>query len=149
MISSVLVVCAGNTCRSPVGARLLAQACPGLRVGSAGISALEGHPVSKYSMEVAAENGLSVEGHVARQFTAEIADEFDLILVMEKDHLKVSAEKAPASTGKTMLFGPADISDPYQLSREFYKAVFGELQIASASWAARLGANVPLATLKA
>lgn len=143
MISSVLVVCVGNICRSPVGERLLAQACLGLRVESAGIHALTGHAASTDSTEVAAENGVSVEGHIARQFTAEIAADFDLILVLEKGHMKVAAEQAPASTGKTMLFGQwieqADIADPYQRSRDFHVAVFKELKQASDGWAAKLG----------
>ena len=143
MISSVLVVCVGNVCRSPVGERMLANACPDLRIESAGINALAGNEASKDSAEVAAENGVSVEGHVARQFTAEMAAGFDLILVLEKGHMKITAEQAPASTGKTMLFGQwigqADIADPYQRSREFHVAVFKELKEASEGWAEKLG----------
>lgn len=143
MISSVLVVCVGNVCRSPVGERLLAQACPNLRIESAGINALTGDAANKEAADVAAENGVSVEGHIARQFTAEMAANFDLILVLEKGHMKVTAEQAPASTGKTMLFGQwigqADIADPYQHSLEFHTAVFKELKKASDGWAEKLG----------
>lgn len=143
MISSVLVVCVGNVCRSPVGDRLLAQACPNLRIESAGINALTGNAANKEAADVAAENGVSVEGHIAKQFTAEMAADFDLILVLEKGHMKVTAEKAPASTGKTMLFGQwigqADIADPYQHSLEFHAAVFKELKKASDGWAEKLG----------
>jgi protein-tyrosine phosphatase len=126
-----------------VGERLLAQACPDLRIESAGINALAGKAASQDSANVAAENGVSVEGHIARQFTAEIAAEFDLILVLEKGHMKVTGEQAPASTGKTMLFGQwigqADIADPYQCSREFHVAVFKDLKEASEGWAEKLG----------
>lgn len=143
MISSVLVVCVGNVCRSPVGERLLAQACPNLRIESAGINALTGNVANKEAADVAAENGVSVEGHIARQFTAEMAADFDLILVLEKGHMRVTAEQAPASTGKTMLFGQwigqADIADPYQHSLEFHTAVFKELKKASDGWAEKLG----------
>lgn len=143
MINSVLVVCVGNICRSPVGERLLAQACPDLKVESAGINALVGHEASKDAAEVAAENGVSVEGHVSRQFTAEMAAEFDLILVLEKGHMRVTAEQAPGASGKTMLFGQwmgqADIADPYRKSRAFHEAVFKELKQASDGWAAKLG----------
>ena len=142
MISSVLVVCVGNVCRSPVGERLLAQACPNLRIESAGINALTGNVANKEAADVAAENGVSVEGHIARQFTAEMAADFDLILVLEKGHMRVTAEQAPASTGKTMLFGQwigqADIADPYQHSLEFHTAVFKELKKASDGWAEKL-----------
>ena len=106
---------------------------------------MSGKPASKDSAEVAAENGIYVDGHIARQFTAEMAAEFDLILVLEKGHMKVTAEQAPASTGKTMLFGQwmgqADIADPYQLSREFHVAVFKDLKRASDGWASKLDKN--------
>ena len=145
MISSVLVVCVGNICRSPVGERLLAQACPDIRVESAGLAALVGQAASKDSAEVAAENGVSVEGHVARQFNSDIAADFDLILVLEKGHSKVVAQQAPGVGGKTMLFGhwtgQADIADPYRKSREFHVSVFRQLQRATEGWAARLGKN--------
>lgn len=143
MISSVLVVCVGNICRSPVGERLLAQACPDIRVESAGIAALTGHAASTDAAEVAAENGVSVNGHVARQFSSEIAAGFDLILVLEKGHMKVVAEQAPETAGKTMLYGQwmgqADIADPYRKSREFHVSVFEQLHKASQGWAAKLG----------
>ncbi len=145
MISSVLVVCVGNVCRSPVGERMLAQACPNLRTGSAGINALVGHGASKASAEVAAHNGVNVEGHVARQFTAELAAQFDLILVMEKGHMKETASRAPASGGKTMLFGEwidkSDIADPYKLSHDFHVAVFDKMKKASDGWIAKLDKN--------
>ena len=44
MFSSILVVCTGNICRSPMGERLLRQQLPGKQVSSAGIFGLEGHP---------------------------------------------------------------------------------------------------------
>jgi len=142
-INSVLVVCVGNICRSPVGAALLARSCPDLRVESAGIGALEGHGADKTSAEIAAEAGLNLDSHIARQFTAEIASEFDLILGLEKGHLRVINSKAPASSGKTLLFGQwlnqSDIADPYRKSREFHALVFDEISKAAESWAKKLG----------
>lgn len=143
MISSVLVVCVGNICRSPVGAGLLAQACPNLRVESAGIAALVDHKADQDAASIAWENGVSLEQHTARQFTDNMAAEFDLILVLEKGHMQVTAQQAPTSSGKTMLFGQwigqADIADPYRKSREFHIGVFEQLQQASTLWTAKLG----------
>ncbi len=142
MISSVLVVCVGNVCRSPIGERLLAHACPHLRTESAGTQALVGQSASAASVKVAAHNGVSLEGHVARQFTAELAAQFDLVLVMEKAHMKKTATLAPDSIGKTMLFGEwvgqSDIADPYKLSDEFYVDAFDKIKEASTRWIARL-----------
>ncbi len=140
--SSILVVCVGNVCRSPIGERLLADACPNLRTTSAGIKALVGQSASAASAKIAERNGVSLNGHVARQFTAELAAQFDLILVMEKAHMKETAVLAPNSVGKTALFGEwigqSDIADPYGLSDEFYIAAFDKIQKASAGWITRL-----------
>ena len=111
---------------------------------SAGIGALEGHGPDALASEVAATEGLSLEGHIARQFTAEIASDFDLILALEKGHMRVITEKAPATSGKTMLFGQwlnaSNIPDPYHKSREFHELVFKQLTEATATWAKKLGA---------
>jgi protein-tyrosine phosphatase len=124
---------------------MLAKACPDLKIESAGIAALEGHAADDVMSEVALENGLSLEGHVARQFTAEIANAFDLILALEKGHIRVITEKAPAVSGKTMLLGQwmsrPEIADPYRKSRDFYEIVYKQLEEASAGWAAKLGAK--------
>lgn len=145
MISSVLVVCVGNICRSPIGERMLAQTLPALSVESAGINAVVGNPASQHSVDIAAENGISLDGHVSRQFTSEIAADFDLILALEKGHMKVIAEQAPEARGKTMLFGHwmdgKDIPDPYGKSREYYLAVFEQIREASEGWVAKLGST--------
>ncbi|MFA9231998.1 MAG: protein tyrosine phosphatase, partial [Microgenomates group bacterium] len=44
MFNSILVVCVGNICRSPVGERVLQAALPNLIVSSAGVAALVGNP---------------------------------------------------------------------------------------------------------
>lgn len=143
MFSSVLVVCVANICRSPVAERLLAEACPGLRVESAGINALVGHSADKTSTEVAAGHGISVDGHISRQFDSKMAADFDLILTLEKGHKRVACNLAPEVSGKTMLFGQwigqIDIADPYQRSHEFHEQVFKQLSEAADAWAKKLG----------
>lgn len=142
MISSVLIVCVGNVCRSPIGERLLARDCPDIRVESAGLGALEGHSIDKDAAEVAKPAGVNVENHSARQFSSELASKFDLVLVMERNHLKAIAAQAPHLSGKAMLYGHwidgADISDPYRKSQEFHQAVFNKLEAACAGWAKKL-----------
>ncbi|MDU6442687.1 MAG: protein tyrosine phosphatase, partial [Pantoea sp.] len=122
MISSVLVVCVGNICRSPTGERLLKRALPEKRIASAGLSALKGYPADQTASEVAARHGLSLEGHHAQQLTASMCRDFDLILVMEKRHIEQVNRIDPAARGKTMLLGhwlnQQEIADPYRKSRE-------------------------------
>ena len=143
MIQSVLVVCVGNICRSPIGERLIARACPHLRVESAGIAALVGHPIDETAGKTAQAAKLETNGHVARQFTADLATEFDLILALEKGHIRVITEMAPAASGKTMLLGQwltqQEIADPYRKSAEFHALVYDQLAAASQAWAKKLG----------
>ncbi len=145
MIASILVVCVGNICRSPVGERLLAAGCPDLLVESAGISALIGREADKDFAEIAMANGVNLDSHIARQFDGKMAADFDLILGMERGHLRVIKQLAPETSGKAMLFGQwmdqSDIADPYQRSSEFQAMVFDQLRDASAGWVAKLKGN--------
>lgn len=142
-MKSVLVVCVGNICRSPVGERLLRAhlAEAGVKVDSAGLGAVVGHGADDMAAEVAGEHGLSLDGHVARQFTSEIGAGYDLILVMEPGHKAEVARRAPQLSGRTMLFdqwtGARGIPDPYRRSKEFHAAVFDQLHGAATAWAAR------------
>jgi len=142
LVRKVLVVCVGNICRSPVGEHLLRQMVPGLAVGSAGLGALVGQPADALAAEVAAANGVSLDGHAARQFTPELGSAFDLILVMESGHKREIARLAPHLSGRTLLFdqwtGMQGIADPYRRSRDFHEGVFQQIKAASEAWAARL-----------
>ncbi|OQP32607.1 MULTISPECIES: arsenate reductase/protein-tyrosine-phosphatase family protein [Pantoea] len=138
MITSVLVVCVGNICRSPTGERLLKRALPEKRIASAGLSALKGYPADRTASEVAAQHGLSLEGHQAQQLTASMCRDFDLILVMEKRHIEQVNRIDPAARGKTMLLGhwlnQHEIADPYRKSREAFEEVYGLLESATQKW---------------
>ena len=142
LVRKVLVVCVGNICRSPVGEHLLRQMVPGLDVGSTGLGAMVGQPAEALAAEVAAANGVSLDGHVARQFTPELGSAHDLLLVMEPDHKREIARLAPHLSGRTMLFdqwtGMQGIADPYRRSREFHEGVFRQIRVASVAWAERL-----------
>lgn len=141
-VRKILVVCVGNICRSPVGEFLLRDALPGTEISSAGIGALVGHPADATAAEVATANGLSLEGHVARQFTPSLGAAQDLILVMEAGHKREIERLSPQLAGRTMLFdqwtGKQGIADPYQKSRAFHEAAFVEIKAAAGAWAQRL-----------
>lgn len=136
--NAVLVVCIGNICRSPVGEMLLRQYCPHLTTGSAGIAALVGHGMHPLALDVAREKQLQVSPHQARQLTASLCEEWDLLLVMEKKHLELVNRIAPEVRGKTLLFGHwggLDIPDPYMKDRNFFMKVHQMLDSAASEWA--------------
>lgn len=141
-VGSILVVCVGNLCRSPAGERLLQARLPELRIASAGLAAVTGSPADPQAQAVAAARGISLEGHVARQFTSALGTGFDLILVMEPHHRQQIGRGAPQLFGRTLLFdrwtGNTGIPDPYGRSPEFHEATFARLSAAADAWALRL-----------
>lgn len=141
-VKRILVVCVGNVCRSPIGERILTERLPHIDVSSAGIGALVGHEANSLSAEVAANRGLSLEGHVARQFTGPLGQDSDLVLVMEPGHRREIGRQAPHLLGRTMMFDHwterAGIPDPYQKSRKHHEAAFDLISAAADAWVERL-----------
>ncbi len=146
MFNSILVVCVGNICRSPVGERLLAARLRELgsdaTVSSAGIGALVGQGPDETAAAVAAEHGIGLDGHVARQFSRELGLAHDLILTMEPGHRREIINAAPDISGRVMLFdhwqGGKGIADPYRHSRQFHEEVFSRIDKAGTAWARKL-----------
>lgn len=142
MFKSVLVVCTGNLCRSPLGEKILQQQMPGLCIESAGTQGVSGHSADVRVQEVASEHGLSLEEHIARKLTRPMMQRFDLILTMETDHINHISSIAPEMRGKTLLFGQwlgkKDIPDPSGKSREAFEYVYNLLVQASHQWATKL-----------
>lgn len=118
MFNSILVLCTGNICRSPIAERILRDFFPEKEIDSAGLGALVGKPADASAINVAEKNGISLQGHKGRQFTAEMGRRYQLILVMERMHLEQVSNIAPELRGKTMLLGHwngnKDIPDPYK-----------------------------------
>jgi protein-tyrosine phosphatase len=146
LIDTVLVVCVGNVCRSPVATQLLAAGLASegsrIRVSSAGIGAMVGQEIDPVAAEIAQANGLSLQAHTARQFTPEMGMDCNLLLVMETGHRKHILQKSPQLLGRIMLFdhwtGARGISDPYKQSREFHEIVFARLNDAANAWVKKL-----------
>lgn len=146
MFKSVLVVCVGNICRSPVGERLLRAALPKLNIASAGLAAMVGEGADEVAQAASAEKGIDLSGHIARMMTPELGADYDLILVMEKSHRNEIARRMPQLVGRTMLFGQwidggADVPDPYKRPREMHDRTVSLIQRAGDEWIARLKAK--------
>lgn len=138
---TVLIVCSGNTCRSPMAETLMDEAIDrssslhgDVKVESAGTFAAEGAGATPEAARVMKEMGLSLKRHEARQFTRELADEADLILAVAKEQMEQMEVIAPEDTEKMhTLLGYAlgvhgdppgteyDIMDPFDEGLEEYR----------------------------
>jgi protein-tyrosine phosphatase len=99
-MASILVVCTGNVCRSPVAEGFL-RARLGSRFGptapdvaSAGVAGWDGDRAHPTSVETAAERGIDIGGHRARTVSTEALEEADLILAMDRGHRKAVGRTA-------------------------------------------------------
>lgn len=136
---SILMVCTGNTCRSPLAAaamrRELGPDLERVAVESAGTGADEGSEASPGSLEVAAASGLDLGDHQARRLTAEMAKAADLVIVMEPEH-KRAVERLGVPAERVQVLSewpePGDrslpVSDPYGGSTEAYEECWRRIQ---------------------
>jgi protein-tyrosine phosphatase len=117
---SILFVCTGNICRSPTAEGVLKHLAREdsieLRVESAGIGDWHvGQPPDERSQHHARGRGYDLSAQRARQVRAEDFEEFDMILAMDRGHLRALQKMAPPRHhAKIRLFvAGADVPDPY------------------------------------
>lgn len=129
--ASILTVCTGNICRSPMAEgiirKLLGPARPVL-ISSAGTHALVGNPATEFAVISAFERGVDISGHKARKLSQRLILDSDIILCMEPSHIEWVISAEPSSCRR--VYNLADFSgnrkklkeifDPYGCSlREF------------------------------
>ncbi|MCW2794018.1 MAG: protein tyrosine phosphatase [Nocardioides sp.] len=99
---TVLVVCEGNICRSPVAEVLLRKAlagAPGVHVTSAGMRARAGSPVESTMAQLLGED--APEDFAARQVTAAAVNHAGLVLAMTRDQRSALVQLAPGCLRRT------------------------------------------------
>lgn len=137
------MVCTGNICRSPLAEALLVKHAPGMKVTSAGVGALIGHPADPHAITVGEQQGLDLSAHRARQINAEIASSHDLILVMETGQSKWITERLPQTRGRVFLLGhwtdKQAVPDPYRLSLDDFQNIYKTIETQLDGWLPRLG----------
>jgi len=141
---SILVLCEGNICRSPIAAGLLREGLgPAFPVASAGLSALVGRGPDPEAVRLMAARGLDISREISRQLTPAMALAADLILVMDPGQLDWCTGLVPAARGRVYLLGhwrrpPAAIADPYLRGPEAFKAAFDAIHQCVSDWVPQL-----------
>ncbi|MEW8976950.1 MAG: low molecular weight protein arginine phosphatase [Symbiobacterium sp.] len=136
-VQRVLLVCSGNTCRSPMAAALLAEfwrkADPGwaLTVESAGTGAFPGLPASPHAVTVMQERGIDLSGHRSRPVQS--LDGYDLVLTMTRGHRDALRNRFPDAAGRIFSLGEyagtgEDVPDPFGGSLEAYQKTAAALE---------------------
>ena len=143
--SSILMVCEGNHCRSPIAAGLLSEALgAGFQVESAGLAAQPGIPAHPEACRLMAARGLDLSAHLSRQLTAAMGLAADLVLVMDREQREWCESLAPSLKGRVFLLGhwespaPAEIPDPFPLGPAAFPAVFEAIAQGVTSWVPHL-----------
>lgn len=101
---TILTVCTGNVCRSPLAEGLLRLVLGGLdvTVHSAGTGALVGETMTDQNQRIAADLGvLDGTEHRARQLSADLLRNADLVLALTRDHRRQVVEMLPRASRHT------------------------------------------------
>lgn len=100
MTFSILSVCTGNICRSPVAELMLTDALrqfSDVHVESAGTGALVGSGVPPQAQQLASTRGIDATQHSARQIETGMIRNADLIVAMSREHRRIIVEITPAA----------------------------------------------------
>jgi glycine hydroxymethyltransferase len=133
IVKSVLFVCTGNICRSPIAEGLFRRLLGNrkdIEVASAGVHAVRGQPPSLYAVEVCEEDGVDIRNLRSQPLTAALVDQATHIFAMTGAHVETIHMLFPHGAEKTFLLREfeepgatvwRDVPDPIGLGRDVYE----------------------------
>lgn len=101
---SIMTVCSGNICRSPLAEGLLRAglaAIPTIEFSSVGAIARDGEPVTDEILGIGRANGVDLSQHHARYMTERLVGGADLLFAMARSHRRAIVELVPRKVAVT------------------------------------------------
>jgi glycine hydroxymethyltransferase len=132
-VKSVLFVCTGNICRSPIAEGLFRRLIGNrkdVEIASAGVHAVRGQPPSLYAVQVCEEQGVNISDLRSQPLTAALVDRATHIFAMTGAHLETIHMLFPQGAEKSFLLREfeepgatvwRDVPDPIGLGRDVYE----------------------------
>ena len=133
----VLFVCTGNICRSPTAEGVLRSLAEKenlkIHVESRGTHNYHvGEPPDDRAQDHAKRRGYDLSAQRAKQLSKRDFEEFDLLLAMDRGHLRILQRLCPPQhAGKVRLFlEEAEVPDPYYGGAEGFEQVLDLVEAA-------------------
>lgn len=137
---TIMFVCSGNTCRSPMAAGalqvLLEKQRPGkFEIISSGTGAATGFPATEKAIEASKIWNSDISGHQSTPITDQLINNSDLILAMTPTHLRELMRIKPDAKSKYYLLknypdsnpDGEGVEDPIGMPLDYYKETFLEI----------------------
>jgi glycine hydroxymethyltransferase len=132
-VKSVLFVCTGNICRSPIAEGLFRRLIGNrkdIEVLSAGVHAVRGQPPSLYAVQVCAKEGVDISDLRSQPLTPALVERATHIFAMTGGHVETIQALFPHGADKSFLLREfeepgttvwRDVPDPIGLGRDVYE----------------------------